>query len=437
MPRCGGAAVTDFELPRMRDEWNERAREDAHYYVAFGQRNQDDDAFFATAAEVLATLEAEMARGLPCAPGEARILEIGCGPGRLMRPMSRHAREIHGVDVSDEMIGRARRNLAAIPHAFPRVGTGATLDGYADASFDYGYSYAVFQHIPSRGVVLSYLREMVRVLKPGGLARLQLNGLPIDAREYTTWAGVRFAPHEIRDFARLHGLQLLALEGLGTQYMWTTWRKAPAHAPEPGSIRIRRVTNAFNTEPVAPVTGRFAALSLWVEGVDERADLNTIEVSIDGRPATLTYLGRAAADGLRQLNALLPAGLAPGLATLELAGATRPIRLLPPPPVVPRVVSVSDGVDLLSGPRISSGIVKLTVEEFDVSRFEAVVAGQPAPDWESFEIDPIPPRHEINLRLPPGLAGPVAIELRVSGRTVYRTEVELVAGGTSGEILLP
>ena len=35
----------------MRADWNERAREDANYYVAFGRREQDDDEFFATAAD--------------------------------------------------------------------------------------------------------------------------------------------------------------------------------------------------------------------------------------------------------------------------------------------------------------------------------------------------------------------------------------------------
>jgi hypothetical protein len=253
-----------------------------------------------------------------------------------------------------------------------------------------------------------------------------LNGLPKDAREYSTWAGVRFDADEIRAFTRQAGLQLLALEGLGTQYMWTTWRKSLAEAPESGAVRIRRVTNAFNTEPVAPVGGRFAALSLWVEGIDERADLNTLALMIDGRPATLTYLGHAAADGLRQLNALLPAGLTPGLANLELAGASRPIRLLPPPPVVPRVVSLSDGVDLLAGPRITSRIVKLTVEEFDVEAFRASAGGRPITKVETFQIDPIPPRHEINLRLPDALTGRCPLCLEIGGRPVYQTEIDVV-----------
>ena len=42
----------------MRDEWDQRAREDAPYYVAFGRRDQDAEGFFATAADVVRGLEA-------------------------------------------------------------------------------------------------------------------------------------------------------------------------------------------------------------------------------------------------------------------------------------------------------------------------------------------------------------------------------------------
>ena len=41
-----------------------------------------------------------------------RALEIGCGPGRLMKPLSRNFGEIHGVDVSDEMVRLAREREA-------------------------------------------------------------------------------------------------------------------------------------------------------------------------------------------------------------------------------------------------------------------------------------------------------------------------------------
>ena len=93
----------------MRAEWNERAQEDAHYYVAFGRRDQDDEEFFATAKDLVRELASELKRlPNPVVPGERRALEIGCGPGRLLRPMSRYFGEIHGVDVSDAMIAMAK-----------------------------------------------------------------------------------------------------------------------------------------------------------------------------------------------------------------------------------------------------------------------------------------------------------------------------------------
>src|SRR5215204_4570266 len=79
--------VTD----QMRREWNERAREDAHFYVAFGRREQADDEFFATAAEVVRGLEWEVRRSAVNANrGGWRALELGCGPGRVMKAVSRH-----------------------------------------------------------------------------------------------------------------------------------------------------------------------------------------------------------------------------------------------------------------------------------------------------------------------------------------------------------
>ena len=49
-------------LDTMRAEWNARAREDAKYYVAFGRRDQDDDEFFGTGADVMRELTLELKR---------------------------------------------------------------------------------------------------------------------------------------------------------------------------------------------------------------------------------------------------------------------------------------------------------------------------------------------------------------------------------------
>ena len=186
---------------RMRNDWNARAREDATFFVAFGRRGSGDAEFFATATEVINRVEWELSRVPPLERAGWRALEIGCGPGRLMRPLSRHFAQIHGVDVSDEMIALAREKLSDIPNAFPQVTDGSSLAQFADESFDFVYSYAVFQHIPSRDVVFSYLHEARRVMKTGGLTLLQFNGLVNRRSEIDTWDGVRFSSTELLEFA--------------------------------------------------------------------------------------------------------------------------------------------------------------------------------------------------------------------------------------------
>jgi SAM-dependent methyltransferase len=421
----------------MRDDWNRRAREDANYYVAFGRREQDNTEFLSTASEVLRAIEPELKRLMQGNPRNRRALEIGCGPGRLLRPMSRHFGEIHGVDVSDEMIGLARKNLAGIPHAHVHATSGDGLPQFAGESFDFVYSYAVFQHIPSRDVVFSYLNEIGRVLKPGGIARFQLNGLPETAGRYDTWAGVRVPARDISTFAAEHSLQLLALDGASTQYMWVTWRKKPVSAPQPppdGTTRIRRITNAHTSEPLAPASGRFASVSIWMEGLRSDADLNHLRVRIGGSYGTPLYLGAPESDGLQQFNVALPAGIASGIQPLEILWMDQPLcppaklRVVPPGPCVPRMISISDGIDLLSGIRIVSGIVKVTIEEVrKPEEFRATVDAQPVTGYEIFCTDPLPPRHEINFPLPQGLApGLRRLELFLGHRRLATVPVEVV-----------
>jgi SAM-dependent methyltransferase len=416
----------------MQGDWNARAREDAHYYVAFGRKNQDGEGFFETGREQVHGLELELRRLAGAAPYGA-ALEIGCGPGRLLRPMAAHFREIHGIDVSDEMIARARENLRGTPNAHAHHSPQSNLDPVSGIAFDFIYSYAVFQHIPSREVVLGYLRQAARLLRPGGIVRAQLNGLPQDGVQFTTWSGVRIEAEAIATFAREQGLQLLALEGVGTQYMWTTLRKPVAEAADTDELHIRRVTNAYSGEPVAPVAGRFAALSLGVEGLHANVGLNELVVSVEGAACDLTYLGPLDSDGLHQLNLLLPMGLGTGLGKIELRqtggpGATASIRLIPAPPVVVKLLSVTDGVDLVSGARITSGHIKATIEELaDPARLRIELGGAPIERFDTFRTDPRLPKWEVNFAVPADFAhGPARVDIRMGPRLVGSEVVEIM-----------
>jgi SAM-dependent methyltransferase len=427
----------------MRDDWNARAREDAGYYVAFGRREQSDADFYATATEVINSLESELRRVPAPQRSQWKALEIGCGPGRLMRPLSRYFAEIHGVDVSDEMIALARERLHDIPNAHPHVSDGATLAEFPDGWFDFVYSYAVFQHVPSRDVIAAYMREIHRVLKTGGLARLQFNGMPARDTSFNTWAGARVTSSEILEFTQLHDIQLFALEGAGTQYMWTTWRKQPqgwqaeqAEQQFPDTTsRVRRVTNSHSSEPGAPSRGRYASISLWVENLPADAGLHQLRVQVGDSLGTVTYIGPPMNDGLQQVSVVLPELEATGLLPVELRWLEEPIaplatlRVISPGPLVPCIRSVTDGLNLVADKRIETRHVKMILEE--VARpheIEASVGGLPVGDLEFLCTDPRPQRFEVNFRLPEEIGpGPHELQVRLGRRRLAPVMLEVTA----------
>jgi len=425
----------------MREDWDRRAREDAKYYVAFGRRGQDDEEFFATGRELALGLARELERLPGGNPRARRALEIGCGLGRLMLPLAGFFGEIHGVDVSEQMVRMAREKLRHIPHAHVHLTDGADLAPFADESFDFVYSYAVFQHIPSREVVLDYWRETHRVLKPGGVFRFQVNGLPATEPNYDTWRGVRISAPEIAEFARQHDFQLLALEGVLTQYQWATWRKRPrgwfaslSQPVMPPLARIRRITNAHSSEPAVPYSGRFAVASLWIEEIPEDCDLNTLTVTVAEREGRISYLGPQW-QGLRQLNVEVPPGITSGLHRVEVRWLGKPIappatlRLIPPAPAVPRIISVTDGIDLLAGTEIRTRLVQVSLEEADQpERFEALIDGQPVGEREIFCADPRALLYQISFVLPEAIGpGVHHLEMRLGRRRFPPVRLEVLA----------
>jgi ubiquinone/menaquinone biosynthesis C-methylase UbiE len=450
----------------MREDWDRRAREDAEYYVAFGRKRQSADEFFASAADVLRTLREELRRfpeGADLASMAA--LEIGCGPGRLMLPLSRQFGQVHGVDVSEEMVEIAKRNLAAAPNAEPRVATGVDLQGFDGESIDFVYSYAVFQHIPEREFVLSYLREAVRVLRPGGLLKLQFNSLPRAGNPVLepvagwssragapprsaaltsaadTWSGCSFQGEELAAFCREQGLQLLALEGFDTQYLWMTARKQRPQLAPGAAATIAGAANTFTSDRLVPNAGRFASASLWIVDLPEGADLNNLRVEIDGVAAAPSYISRKNRIGSGQVNVYLPPGLRTGVLPVRLlldgrpASNTATLRVIPAAPLIPRLISVTDGVDLLSDLSIVSRTLKVSLEEvpFDdanavCEHFQARLDERELTQVEAFCVDPLARRFELNVAVPPDIpAGAYNFYCSLGGRRFPHIGLQLEA----------
>src|SRR4051794_11424695 len=158
----------------MERFWDARAREDAYYFVdsRLDYGSPDEEAFWAGGEEALDKLlgvaGAEIAAG-------ATVVDVGCGIGRLTRPLAARAAHVKVLDVSSEMIERARRLNPELSNVEWIHGDGESLQPVADASADAVISHVVFRHIPDPAITLGYVREMGRVLKPGGFAAFEFS----------------------------------------------------------------------------------------------------------------------------------------------------------------------------------------------------------------------------------------------------------------------
>lgn len=152
------------------------------------------DAFFATGrADALRIMDACGSLGLPARRGAS--LELGCGVGRITRALSPSFRRCVGVDISSAMIQRAREMSADRPNCEWVVNDAPDLAVFADGQFDLVVSFIVLQHVPARAVISSYLRDMARILSPGGALVVQMPAsMPL--RQRIQWR--RRAYHALR-----------------------------------------------------------------------------------------------------------------------------------------------------------------------------------------------------------------------------------------------
>jgi SAM-dependent methyltransferase len=141
--------------------WNVAAAGDAHDAILTGASAEEFETSGRSDMELIA-------RFLP--PGRrAAVLNIGCGVGRVERYLAPRVGELWAVDVSGEMLRKARERLAGLPNVHLReVGNREYLAAFEGDRFDLVFSLLVLQHL-EREDAFCYLREARRVLKPGGV----------------------------------------------------------------------------------------------------------------------------------------------------------------------------------------------------------------------------------------------------------------------------
>jgi ubiquinone/menaquinone biosynthesis C-methylase UbiE len=106
----------------------------------------------------------ECALALAEIPRGSRVLDVGCGTGRWLRRYQHLGLQPVGVDATSGMLDRAIENGTTVP----LIAADATRLPLADAKFDCVSDITVVQHIP-RSLQPQAMREMVRILRPGGI----------------------------------------------------------------------------------------------------------------------------------------------------------------------------------------------------------------------------------------------------------------------------
>jgi ubiquinone/menaquinone biosynthesis C-methylase UbiE len=154
-------------------------------------------------------------------PKQMKVLEIGCGAGRVTRALADVFGEVHGVDVSGKMIRLARRALADRPNVHFYKNNGMDLSVVPEIQFDFAFSIIVFQHIPSLQVIENYFREVHRLLRPGALFKFQVQGCPsVETSPDDTWLGVPITDQLAVEMGLRCGFEPRYRHGAGEQYFW-------------------------------------------------------------------------------------------------------------------------------------------------------------------------------------------------------------------------
>ncbi|MDX8150028.1 methyltransferase domain-containing protein [Patulibacter brassicae] len=219
----------EHAVARIARFWEARARESALRFslpgAPAGPAGTDQLAFAASGRDLL-DAAAELVGWRPS--GLRLAVDVGCGAGRLLEPLSRLSDAVIAVDVAPTMIETAQEIHGHREGFSWLVGHAGALEGVADAAADAVLALGVLTHLPTQALQLEALAELARVLLPGGAALfdvrdrpapLELPGesaVPDRVARHPLWRGVPLDLETLAGAAAEEGLELERIAGSGS-----------------------------------------------------------------------------------------------------------------------------------------------------------------------------------------------------------------------------
>ncbi|MGB0911912.1 MAG: methyltransferase domain-containing protein, partial [Nitrospirales bacterium] len=228
-------------VTKMKQDWDRRAKHNAKYWIA--TEDYQNEEVFSQSGEV--TAKAILSTLGPYHRTTWSALDIGCGIGRVLRPLASHFRQVVGVDVSAEMINKSKAWLQGVPNAMTFETSGVDLSLFPPCHFDFVYSYVAFQHMP-RPVFDRYLEEINRVLKLQGFLAFQIPiGHPQDAPLDDTIAVRHYEYDDLKEKLVRNGLALLK-PGQSEEASPVTMKETQAFHPFLLAKKVRSIRPEIN-----------------------------------------------------------------------------------------------------------------------------------------------------------------------------------------------
>ncbi len=327
--------------------------------------------------------------------GEVPVIRMGFGGDPEIETAAAQYAEVHCVDFTAEACAAVARYAEIHKNVIAHSARAPDLQKFPIGSiYSVAASRTLLQAHPAW--TSDCMRASARVLAEGGFLQMQISS------SHATLLEVIELTHRFQ-------LQTLLFEGPDRtgfyhglwRRMGMNWREGLPTLASITTVRIRKITNALRAVPVVLCRRRDINIAIYVHGLPEEVDLFDLTVNLGDLRAKVTAIGPSDSKGIRQIIAQLPELECTGLLPVELQwmgermGLPGVLRVVPPQPEVPRLLSVEPS---------GNGATTAMVEDLtNPENFDAQVNGKPAWGYEYHAVEGELRRFQIRFQVPDGV----------------------------------